>query len=71
MKATVTHVSEGKVRARVTRSHRSEGVSGPAVQLDQLRVGDRISVRRVRNNPYLVLCDEDGERDGSHTAFAR
>jgi len=70
MKATVTSIDQGHVRARVRRNRSSEGVMGTAVQLDQLRVGDRIEVRRVPNNPYLILCDVDGERDGSHTAFA-
>jgi hypothetical protein len=49
--ATVVKVEDGKVTARVRRSHRVETLYN---RHHDLNVGDKVEVKRVTNNPYLV-----------------
>ncbi len=61
IQATVTKIERGQkvgVLARVRRGYREEGVSGTADRLATLRVGDKISVMRVPNCPYLCIAGE-------------
>ena len=55
MIATVTSVENGIVRARVRRNHRDEGLYNRHYDL---KVGDRVEVKRQTNNPYLVRVEE-------------
>ena len=49
--------------ARVRRNPAAEGVEIPrGVEIDPdapLQVGDRVEVKRVTNNPYLVLIGKE------------
>lgn len=61
MQAKVTKIQRGQkveVYARVRRSSRDEGVSATKDRLADMRVGDRVEVKRVPNCPYLCLCGE-------------
>jgi hypothetical protein len=51
MQATVTKVDNQYVRAIVRRNYRDEAVQG---KQPDLKVGDKIQVRRQVNNPFLV-----------------
>lgn len=51
MIAIVKKVEDGRVTALVRRNHRTETLEG---RHDDLKVGDRVEVKRVVNNPYLV-----------------
>ena len=56
MIAIVQHVDtdDGFTKAIVRRGYRVEIVDG---QHDDIRRGDRINVKRITNNPYLVRMD--------------
>ena len=55
MIATVTSVENGIVRARVRRNSRDEGLYNRHYDL---KVGDRVEVKRQTNNPFLVRVEE-------------
>lgn len=51
MQATVKKIEDGKVDVRVRRNHINERLDG---RHTDLKVGDKVEVKRVQNNPYLV-----------------
>ncbi len=61
MQATITRVSEWNtdagIRVRVRRASRDETLLIPkaAHPVGSLRVGDRVTVRRETNNPYVIF----------------
>jgi hypothetical protein len=55
MQATVLNTSEGVVRVRVHRSSKTESLyERKHGDNADLRVGDKVEVRRQTNNPYLI-----------------
>ena len=63
MIATVTSVNP--VKARVRRAHSSETIYNDSLSVENkqllaaVKVGDRLEVKRVTNNPYLVLIGRE------------
>lgn len=51
MQAIIVSIEGNRVNARVRRSGKIEGVSG--LQCEQVKVGDKIEVKRRANDPFL------------------
>ena len=58
MQATVTLVVDGIVTVRVRRSYQIDHLQGRHYDLKH---GDRITVERRTNNPYLVRVQSDSD----------
>lgn len=53
MLATVVKIHNGHIDVMVRRGHRVERLDRPDQSMD-LRIGDKVEVRRQVNNPYLI-----------------
>ncbi len=62
MIATVTMIDGTRVMAKVRRNHKSESIYQTEAnhkEVRSLKAGDRIEVKRVVNNPYLVYVGKE------------
>lgn len=55
MIATVTQIQNGCVKVRTRRNYVEETLEVSPTTARDLRVGDRLEVKRIVNNPYIVF----------------
>jgi len=56
MQATVTHIEDGKIKVRIRRNTSTQSLyNGRSLDL---KVGDKITVKRQTNNPYLIFVEK-------------
>ena len=54
MQATIIKIADRHIYAVVRRNRRTEILDGGQDRHPDIKVGDKIEVKRVVNNPYLV-----------------